>query len=128
MTYRIRDCEEPVQSWDDVVEQLSYPPHNVLLPLVDRIRQRGLGRSIRGAGSMNGLYLDMDRTPYGGHPCLLIAPAGDKTNHFRFKFQDWQADYPPEQAEAALLRFLVRAGWFPKGHPMLADPPSGESR
>lgn len=78
---------------------------------------------------MDGLFLDMDRTPTPGEPCLRVSTEGME---LRFSYQQstpydetvwWTAVYPIEQAEAALARFLTRMGWFPKGHPLLAGIP-----
>ncbi|MDB5471015.1 MAG: hypothetical protein JWR84_2575 [Caulobacter sp.] len=77
---------------------------------------------------MDGLFLDMDRTPTPGEPCLRVS---NEAGELRFTFLHsapreadwWTAVYPIEQAEAALVRFVTRVGWFPKGHPLLAGVP-----
>ncbi len=125
----------PPLTWEEAEARFDYEP-NALLELVRDIRARGLDRSLHPAVSIGRLSVSMGGRPMGYDAHLQISPSAKVEGHFDFEFvhshrdpaQWWRATYPPEQVVPAFHRFIVRAGWFPKGHPMLADPPSGEPR
>jgi hypothetical protein len=109
---------------------------DVLLELVRDIRRRGLDRSLHPDVVWGSFSVSMGGPPQWLDAYLEICCSAKVEGHFEFEFlhshrdraQWWRATYPPEQVVPAFHRFIVRAGWFPKGHPMLADPPSGEPR
>jgi hypothetical protein len=119
--------------WDRVEADVAeYWP--ILSPFVREIRRRGMDRVIYAAIGIGGpLYLamtptwprdgDVLRVGFSDGSIRLTYLASGRASGRSLHEEDynWNHSYPPEQAWAAFERFLVRAHWLAKEHPMLAE-------
>jgi perosamine synthetase len=133
-----RGAREP---WGDVQRRFERSGQEPLARLIATLRKRGFDRSLHALGTMDGLHLAMGGRPdqwargqepqsifrFDPGPYLLVAPEGPDV---RLTYCDmglpwpgrdarkpWSAVYKPDEVEDAFYRFVIRAGWFPRGHP-----------
>jgi hypothetical protein len=118
--------------WDRVESDLADYNWRQTLLFVRQLRRRGFDESIYAALGMGGLYLSMSPAwPVNGDVLrvhdqdgklrLTYLASANRRRHDCFDADyQWDYEYPADQAWPAFIRFLERAHWFAKGHPMLA--------
>lgn len=122
-------------AWSDISRSVEVDRYPLVRQFVERLRDRGMDRVIYGASSIDGLFLSMTPTwPYNGDVLRVsamttgAASAGGRLTYMASARDSLSTEYAWDQAYdsfdllwQAFERFLVRAHWLPKEHPLLRD-------